>query len=384
MVAKSATAPSDRRPETPDVSTTRRRVQELREFATGVRVLPILTQEEPDPDALASALAVRVLLSRSEKSAPIVTLGSIVRPETRRMAELLGIKPTTVTAKEVRGYDRLIAVDLEPVVLRGAATRTAVIDHHPREKGYHAPFSDVRPEYGAAATILTEYLRADGIEVRQRLATALLYGIRTDTAVLTRGTHRADVEAYAYLQQHADSALLNRIDRPAYPREVIPLFGQALARVRFRDACAAVWMGQVAQEHAHMLPELADLSLSIEGVSWMAAGGVLDDALVVNLRHLDGAGGLDAGALARILTEEAGSGGGHASMARVEIPVGELPFEVPDAATATPPDADAADQVTNNLLGWICSGLARLREERTADAAASHSEAARRPAPQAS
>lgn len=353
-------APPDERPLSTDLDATRRRVQALREFAAEVRVLPILTQAEPDPDALASALAVRLLLHRAEKDAPIVTLGAVVRPETRRMAELLGVKPTTVTEAEVRGYERVVAVDLQPIMLRGSDTRVAVIDHHPQEKGYLIDFYDVRPEYGAAATILTEYLRADGEDVKERLATALLYGIRTDTALLSRGTHRADVEAYAYLQQYVDPALVARIDRPAYPRDVVPLFAQALKRIRYTDSCAAVWMGDIPTSHAHMMPELADLCLSIEGVTWMAAGGVVDGSLVVNLRHLDGMGGPEAGALARLLAGEQGSGGGHASMARIQMPVDAVPMDLEHQDGAAP-DEETSGRVAERLLHWMCGGLDELK-----------------------
>jgi len=348
----------------PDQSAeTRRRVQALREFAAGTPVVPILCQEEPDPDAIASAFGVRALLRRSEKEAPLVALGRVQRPETRRMIELLDIAVTRVTEAELRAFERVIAVDLEPVVLRGATTRVAVIDHHPPEKGYVTEFYDVRPDYGAAATIVTEYLRSADTTVGERLATALLYGIRTDTALLTRGTSRADVEAYGFLQEHADPALVARIDRPAYPRDVVPVFGRALQHARMADEVAVVWLGRVAREHGHMMPELADLCLSIEGVTWAAAGGVLDDALVANIRHL-GEGSPGAGDVARHATRDAGSGGGHPSMARVEMPLDQAPFELEglDGEKAEDErDSDVIERVGDRMLDWLRTQLDAVR-----------------------
>lgn len=339
---------------------TRRLVHALREFAADARTLPILTQDEPDPDALASAFAVRALLHRPEKTTPIVALGEIRRPETRRMAELLGLHSTRVTETELRAFERVVAVDLEPIVLRGADTRVAVIDHHPSEKGYHADFYDVRKDYGAVSTIMTEYLRAAGEAVGTKLATALLYGIRTDTALLSRGTSRSDVEAYAFLQEHADPALLARIDRPAYPRAVVPLFGLALENVQFSDELATVWMGGIPSEHAHMLPEIADLCLSIEGVSWVVASGVVDDLMVANIRHLEGSPP-PAGDLARRLTRDIGSGGGHATMARIEIPLPDVPIEPGDLTADPSHQPEAAQRAAAWLLDWVRAELDALR-----------------------
>lgn len=333
----------------------RARVQALRDFARGARTLPILIQAEPDPDAIGSAFAVRVLLERNEKTTPIMSLGRTRRPETRRMIELLELPVTEVTEEELRAFERIIAVDLEPTVLNGSSARLAVIDHHPRDDGYEAEFADVRPEYGATATMLTEYLRADGHEPDERLATALLYGIRTDTALLTRGCTRADVEAYAYLQERADLALLNRIDRPAYPRDALAHIGHALAHAQLRDGLAVLWLGRMRKSRAHLMPELADLSLNIEAVRWVAVGGVVERALVINIRHLS-ENEPGAGALARHAAGAVGSGGGHATMARVEIPLDRLPFELEDE-----PEDEPGERNAETLADWIEGELNQLR-----------------------
>ena len=338
----------------------RRRLEALRDFAEGVRTLPILTQAEPDPDAVASALAVRAVLDRDEKSTPIVSLGTARRPETRRMMKLLDVPVTEVTEDELRSFADMIAVDVDPVVMRGAATRIAVIDHHPASEGSAAEFYDVRPDYGAASTMLTEYLRAAGHDVGQRLATALIYGIRTDTALLTRGCTRADVEAYAYLQERADMALLSKIDRPAYPRDALVQLGRAVAGTQLRDELAVLWLGRVRKNRSHLMPELADLSLNIEGGRWGVAAGVIERDLVLNVRYLAETEP-GAGALARRLAGTAGSGGGHATMARVEIPLDALQFDLRDE-----PEGDAGEEArqenANRLADWIDQQLDEVRQ----------------------
>lgn len=333
------------------------RVRALREFAADVRTLPILTQTEPDPDAIGSAFAVRVLLDRNERSAPIVSLGRSRRPETRRMLELLELQVIEITEAELKAFDAVIAVDMQPSMLCGGDAHLAVIDHHPRQDDFpDTDFLDIRPEFGACATMLTQYLRAAGDEVNKRLATALLYGIRTDTALLTRGCTRDDVEAYAWLQERADLALLNKIDRPAYPRDTLERIGRALADAHLRDELAVLWLGAVRKNRAHLMPELADLSLNIEGVRWVAAAGVVEKSLVMNIRHLAETEP-GAGALARRIADASGgSGGGHATMARAEVPLDQLPIELDDEDNEGP-DATNGERVAD----WLARELNGVR-----------------------
>lgn len=298
---------------------TQRRVERLREFAAGAERVPILIQEDPDPDGIASALAVRALLRRDAEAAPVVTAGRVTRPENLRMIRLLDIQVDHITLEELHGSERVIAVDVQPTILAGAAARLAVIDHHPAESSYRAEISDVRSNYGAAATILTEYLRVDDERrIDRRLATALLYGIQTDTALLTRGVTAADVTAYAFLQERADTALLRRIARPAYPESALRALGRALAKMHVDDELAVAHLGTIPTGHAHILADLADLTMSLEGVRWTAVAAVMEDDLAITLRYLGTGPG--AGELARRLAGEGGAGGGHATMARVNLP----------------------------------------------------------------
>ncbi len=301
----------------------RRRIDRLRRFAAGNAILPILVQDEPDPDAMASALAIRRLLRRRPATAPLVSLGRITRPENLRMAELLRLQVTQVTVAELQRFDRIVAVDMQPLMLEDVPVRLAVIDHHPVESGYTAEFMDIRAGYGATASLLTEYLRAgDERRISRRLATALLYGIQTDTANLSRGVSTSDVEAYAFLHRRADHALLRRIARPSHPVVAMRLLGRALSELEVDRDLAAAHFGAIAPEHVHLLADLADHCMSVEGVSWVAVGAEVEGELEIALRHQGTGPG--AGHLARRLAGTEGLGGGHASMARVRLPAAEV------------------------------------------------------------
>lgn len=247
------------------------------------------------------------------------------------MLQLLKLSVTEVKPEELYRFDRLVIVDTQPRGLDNSRLgRLAVIDHHPEDDGYEAELVDIRPDYGACASMLTEYLRAvDSRRVGRQLATALLYGIKTDTDNLTRGVTPADVRAYAFLQSRADLEVLHRIERPMYSVALLHTYGRALAAVAVESGVAATFAGTLEEADAHILAELADLCLSIEGVCWAVVGGVVGEEVVLNVRHLGEEqrgerqgpvveGG--AGALAHRLAGQAGQGGGHATMARATWP----------------------------------------------------------------
>lgn len=329
-----------------------KRVAELRAFAGEASVVPILVQQDPDPDGMAGALGIRTLLHRSDRASPIISLGVVTRPENLRMAELLEFQVTRVTTAELHRFNRVIAVDTQPAPAE-TRTRYAVIDHHPPRTGYTADFVDIRPEVGAAATMVTEYLRAAQAQIGSRLATALLYGIRTDTDVLRRGTSRSDIEAYAFLQDLADHELLGRIGRPAFSEAALTAVGRALTGLRRQDDVAVAYVGRVDDRSAHVLPNVAELCLAIEGVSWAAAGGRLGDELAINIRRVGNRPG--AGDLARAMATQDGMGGGHHAMARVAFAL-----DAPDALSDEAGDAAAVQWVLDRML----SGIEALRAVR--------------------
>ncbi len=328
----------------------RDRARQLQAFAEGVDVLPILVQQDPDPDGMASAMGIRRLLHREEEDSPIISLGEITRAENRRMAEMLALQVVRVSPAELTGLRKVIAVDTQPPADLPSRTRYAVIDHHPRREGWEAELVDIRPLIGAASTMVTQYLRATGEGlITPRLATALLYGIRTDTEVLRRGATPEDVEAYAFLQGVADQELLRKIGRPAFSERGIRALGRGLAGMAVEGHVAVAYAGRLDDSSSHVLPSLADFLLAIQGVTWSAAAGLVEGRLVMNIRRLGGERG--AGQLARELAEELGAGGGHHTMARVTIAVapGELSGEPGDAAA------------TEGVLARVQAGIEALQ-----------------------
>lgn len=327
-----------------------RHVHELRTFADGAEYLPIIVHPDPDPDALATALAVRALLRREPDTTPIVTLGNITRPENRRMAELLGMRVTVVTDEELKKLDRMIAVDHQPLYLQDVADHVAVIDHHPRDEKILWCLCDVREHYGATATIMTEYIRADDERrMDEPLATGLLYGIKTDTDSLSRGVGPADVNAYAYLTARIDVPLLRKLERPSYRTDSARAYGEALAKLGVEGDVAAAFLGTIDEDDTHILVDVADFCISLGEITWSAAAAVVDKQLVLTLRHIGGTA--SAGDLAKEIAGDNGSGGGHATMARARVPVEEWK-ELAEA------DIESG---TQELLQRVCDAVETLR-----------------------
>src|SRR2546425_9859905 len=109
--------------------------------------------------------------------------------------KLLEIKIKKATKTTTNIFDRLPSVDLQPPHLSNPPEQIdLVIDHHPEQFNYKSHIKDIRPSYGATSTVLLEYLLCANSVIGTRLATAMLYGIKSDTFALSREVNEWDVE----------------------------------------------------------------------------------------------------------------------------------------------------------------------------------------------
>ena len=162
--------------------------------------LVILPHDNPDPDALASAAALRFLVHQArEEKEIVIALGGIVgRAENRAMLRYLNIDLIPIGEIDLTAPGQIALVDTQPGrsnnSLPEQVTPTIVIDHHPAYGTYEGvSFLDLRDEYGATSTILTEYLEETHVDVESKIATALFYGINAETQDLGREATPKDV-----------------------------------------------------------------------------------------------------------------------------------------------------------------------------------------------
>jgi len=295
---------------------TRARVQRLREHVAPAERVLILMQDDPDPDAIASALALKTLLGRTKSTATLATFGTITRPENRAMTRLLDIDVEQVKPQTVAEYDMLAIVDAQPAFFEEALGEVdLVIDHHPEETPVRARLRDIRPSYGATSTILTEYLRAADVKMRERLATALFYGIKADTLHLERGATRNDLEAFAYLHGHANHNTLRRIERPDLPDAALDVLARGLHGRRLVDGVMFVHLGSVG--YPELVAQFADFLLQVEDAEWSVVSGRVNGELHVSVRNVGYVRA--AGDVVREAFGDLGGAGGHRSMAKAVV-----------------------------------------------------------------
>ncbi|RLG70520.1 MAG: hypothetical protein DRO11_06150, partial [Methanobacteriota archaeon] len=201
----------------------------------------IILQNNPDPDAMASAYALTHILDMYEIKADTYYGGAIGHHENKALVNLLGLDLKNIETLQERGgwealktYDKIVMVDTSPAITNapgppGKFKPHIVIDHHPyEEEQLQAEYVDIREEIGATATILVEYIQKLGVEIDEKLATILLLGIRVDTQNFSRDATPKDLEAAAYLLPHVDQDLLRKIESPPMSEETLDVLGVAI------------------------------------------------------------------------------------------------------------------------------------------------------------
>jgi len=281
-----------------------------------------LSHNDPDPDAIASAVALRHLLTEKlDVEAHVAYQGIIGRAENKALVRYLGNPFRRLTTSDLRRSDCIALVDTQPgagnVTLSPESSVAIVIDHHPpREATGSAAFADVRPEVGATSTILTEYLQTAGLKPPQTIATALFYGIKADTMGLIRSTSPADAAAFCYLQSQVDMEALSKIEHAQVPAEYFTSFVLALQSARIYDRVVVAYLGPV--DYPDLGAEMADILLRLRGVRWVVCISVYDDLVMVSVRTRNRQG---AGQLVQELIGNRGTAGGHGTMAGGQIPI---------------------------------------------------------------
>ena len=333
-------------------SFTRARVQQYqRYFSDADRVL-ILLHNDPDPDAMASGLALRSLLHRTKTTAIIGAFQGLTRPENLRMANLLDIAVEPVTAESLNLFDRIATVDVQPHYFGGLLNRVdLVVDHHPEQTGYTAAFADIRPDYGSTSTILTEHLRAVDANISERTATAMLYAIKSDTLFLSRHTNQGDLEAFTFLYPLADPALVRKMEGTGITPERLEFVSRAVLFGEIRDQIYSTHLGEAPRED--LVPYVADFLLQLDDVKWSIVSGQVDSELIVSVRNLGYS--RNAGEFVKACFADIGNAGGHRAMAKAVIPLGAFrhKFGTLDA------------QKTARLLGDLATQF--LTEQTTTD-----------------
>ncbi len=300
------------------------RLARLKALLAGRRTLLIVMQDFPDPDAIAAAAVLReVVKSFAEITVTLACGGFVGRAENRALLKYVGLNIKSLEGMGVDNYAAVALVDTQPGAgnngLGQDIVPDIVIDHHPvRAQSRKAAFCDVRRRYGATSTMLYEYAISAGVPLSVPLATALLYGIRSDTADLGREASEADIHAFLALYPLSNKRMLGRIAMARVPRAYFRTIGLGLQNAYSSGNCVYTLLGRV--ENPDIVSEIADLLLRDEETDWAMCIGAYGEQLLVSLRTSDLRA--NAGRMMHRLVGKGGSGGGHNVMAGGQIPIG--------------------------------------------------------------
>lgn len=275
-----------------------------------------------DPDAIASALALKRIFWRRVKKVGLYRINAIKRADNLAMVKLLKVNLQHVRKLTASEYNRWAIVDSQPHHDSNFEKHRfdIIIDHHEVGPRSQAEFVDIKEDYGATCTLMVEYLRALKIKPSPRLATALFYGIKTDTENFVRPTTASDINAFRYLYPVANIPIIKKIESSEMTKKTLDGFRGALERFELIRNRAFVHMGKV--NDPDFLVIIADFFLKMAEASWSIVSGVHGQKLIVIFRNAGFR--RDAGKTAQKLFQEWGNAGGHKSAARVEIPLQNL------------------------------------------------------------
>lgn len=279
-----------------------------------------------DPDAMASALALKRIFWRKVKKTLVFHINVIKRADNLALVKLLKIDQQHIRNLNSSEITRWAIVDSQPHHNKQFSRFQfdIIIDHHPISPESVASFMDIHEDYGATSTIMTEYLRAAKIKPTPRLATALFYGIKTDTENFARPSLPNDINAFRYLYPFTNVNILKKIESSELTRKTLSSFRTALENLTFFKDIAVIHMDRVKDPDILVL--IADFFLKMAEATWCIVSGIYGQKLVLILRNAGFR--LDAGKMAQRLFGEWGTAGGHKSAARAEIPIQEIPPEV--------------------------------------------------------
>jgi nanoRNase/pAp phosphatase (c-di-AMP/oligoRNAs hydrolase) len=300
-------------------SAAEKRLEALAAILPHKRRILIMPHDYPDPDALASAAAMHLLLEKKFGIHSLIAFnGTVSRAENKELLKRLRYKWVRTSSLVPPSRPLCcILVDTAPwstnITIPPFVRPIAVIDHHCHSRAHvvRDMYTDIRSGAGATTTIMHEYLKAAGVVPPKWLAAIMAYAISSETLDLSREYEKPDVEAYLDLAARADLKIIGKIRHAPLPRSYYALLQEGLTNARKYDKSAWSHLSQI--EQPEIVAEVADLLLRMEGLRWSFCTANVNDGLFVSLRSNER--GARCSQLLRSVIARKGSSGGHDSMA---------------------------------------------------------------------
>lgn len=248
--------------------------------------LGIITFDNPDPDTIASAIALQAIADHFGVEANIHYFGEIGHQENRAFANLLGIDLVQIeTEEDLDEYDLVGLVDHSANAEDVSVNIDIFIDHYEPDTELEASFTDIRPNISSTSTILTKYIQEFDIKPSEEVATALLYGIRAETLDFKRETTPADLTAAAYLYPFANHDTLEQVESPSMSPETLDVLAEAIQNRKVQGSHLISSAGFIRDRDA--LTQAAQHLLDLEGITTTAVFGIADETIYIAARSRD-------------------------------------------------------------------------------------------------
>lgn len=259
----------------------------------GDRLL-VIFQDFPDPDALSSAWAFRLIAQGYRIDCDLVYAGTLSHQENIALVKLTGLpaqrwSPQSLKERDWSVYDGCVLVDTQgdtsqllDLVVAANIPVVAIFDHHNGETDLAVEFLDLRPQVRATATMLTQYIQAGLLEMNAdsdshvKCATALMHGLRSDTQNLQQAREE-DFLAAAYLSRFYDAQLLGAILRSSRSKRVMDVIEHALRNRQVQNNFCVAGVGYLRYEDRDAIPQAADFLVSEENVHTALVYGIVHD-----------------------------------------------------------------------------------------------------------
>jgi nanoRNase/pAp phosphatase (c-di-AMP/oligoRNAs hydrolase) len=305
----------------PKSTSVREKLKRLMEVVDQNDTLGILI--DADPDSMASAMVLKRIFWRKAKKVLVFHINTIKRADNLSLIKLLKINQQHIRNLKRSEITKWAVVDSQPSHHEDFKTINfdIIIDHHPITESSKAQFMDIREQYGANSTIMTEYLKAARIRPSPGLASALFYGIKTDTDNFVRASLPNDINAFRYLYKYTNLNIIKKIESSEMTKKTLVSYRYAMERYILLKDMAYVHMDSV--DNPDVLVIIADFFMRLAEVTWSFVSGIYADKVVIVARNAGVKG--DAGKkVQKIFGGLGGSAGGHRSAARAEIPLSNI------------------------------------------------------------
>ncbi len=300
-------------------------IENLLNTIKNTRSWKLILHNNPDPDAIASAFAFSHLLAYYKKSSKIFYKGLIGRSENKEMIKRLRINLHPFENLVFRKNMNIALFDCQPGAGNQPLPKNVipkiVIDHHPlRKESSKVQFNDIRKNIGSSSTIVAEYFKLLDIPLNNRIATALYYGLKTDTYNFTRDFGKIDLEMLQFILDSVSLKLIGKIENPPLTKEYYRKICLSLKGVTIYNKAIITDIGKV--NYPDICAEVADFLIRMKNINWVIVFSYFDQKLFFSIRTKSRQ--KIAGKLAVYIVKKIGSGGGHENSAGGMVEVGDF------------------------------------------------------------